>query len=480
MLSGAPFSGAPFSSVLGGLTYTVDLSDAGAATGTMTYQRTAFGSFTSAAALTSTMTGTPLHMLRDALTTTDAVAVALWPILVDALAASDSVSADAAVALLERIRATTGVTGTLSKTILEALEADDSASGTLVRNLTEALAVDDVASAALLAVLSEAISVGTAVETARQSQALIADALAMDEAFELALGVIIEEQINATSAFDEKATIVRTLVDALITSEVVENLYQAIAVVSAAIGTSDAVSLGFPMALSEDVRASSVMSNHLRAVVNAMSAMEINGTVEPVLTAVTVLTDGAVLDESLANVLSAVADLQDGISVSLFIEHDGQVFAAWVMNAETKAASKYLSYPFNSFAEIDGVLYAASQDGIYQLTGDDDAGDDIDARIESGLMDFGVSFLKRISDAYIGYASDGTVVLKITSTYAGEKKTNTYTLRPQTSTSAREGKQKLAKGTKALFWKFELLNTEGSSLELHSIRFLPLITSRRV
>lgn len=54
------------------------------------------------------------------------------------------------------------------------------------------------------------------------------------------------------------------------------------------------------------------------------------------------------------------------------------------------------SWPFfSSFCEIDGDLYATAEDGIYQITGDDDSG----KIIHTGAVfktDFGISNIKKI------------------------------------------------------------------------------------
>ena len=54
------------------------------------------------------------------------------------------------------------------------------------------------------------------------------------------------------------------------------------------------------------------------------------------------------------------------------------------------------SWPFfNSFCEIDGELFATAEDGVYQITGDDDSGEDI----HTGAVfktDFGISNNKKV------------------------------------------------------------------------------------
>ena len=45
-------------------------------------------------------------------------------------------------------------------------------------------------------------------------------------------------------------------------------------------------------------------------------------------------------------------------------------FAVYVMNLETFAVSSYANYPFNSFAEFNGMYLGCGADGLFQLDTD--------------------------------------------------------------------------------------------------------------
>ena len=147
-----------------------------------------------------------------------------------------------------------------------------------------------------------------------------------------------------------------------------------------------------------------------------------------------------------------------------------EVFYAFSTNLETGAVSEYTNYNFNS---ICGDL-AATDTGIYSLTGADDAGTAIAASIETGKFDFGSSMLKRMTDAYLGVSSDGNLTLTVTT----ESGTTAYTLTP--TTTLETVKANLARGHKGKYWSIKVENVTGSTMELDSIELLPQILSRRI
>ena len=147
-----------------------------------------------------------------------------------------------------------------------------------------------------------------------------------------------------------------------------------------------------------------------------------------------------------------------------------EVFYTFATNLDTGATTEYTGFNFNS---VSGDI-AANENGLYQLTGSDDAGTVISSSIETGKFNFGSSMLKRLTDAYLGVSSDGNLTLTVTT----ESGTTAYTL---TGTSDLETvKANLARGHKGQYWAIKVENVSGSTMELDSIELLPQILSRRV
>ena len=152
-----------------------------------------------------------------------------------------------------------------------------------------------------------------------------------------------------------------------------------------------------------------------------------------------------------------------------------QASQVWALNTTTQASSMYEGYDFNSFGLLGGHYYGCKGDGLYRLEGADDAGTPIRASINFGLKDFGKSELKGITNAYIGVASDGAMVLKVSAN--GDD--YFYSARAN-DTHRKTQRFDVGKGLRANYFELELLNTDGCDFDLSSIEFAAVTLSRRI
>lgn len=159
---------------------------------------------------------------------------------------------------------------------------------------------------------------------------------------------------------------------------------------------------------------------------------------------------------------------------------DNEDYIVWAVHPQYPAATEYENYEFNSFAQVGSTYLGAAYDGIYELSGSNDAGANIAAVVRTGLLDFGASQLKQVTRAYLGYTSDNRLILKTIATDGGQKTERWYELRDKTADDIREARIKLGKGVKSRYWQFELINTDGGDFEIDQLQLLPLMLSRRV
>lgn len=148
---------------------------------------------------------------------------------------------------------------------------------------------------------------------------------------------------------------------------------------------------------------------------------------------------------------------------------------AWVINTQTRASTRYENYGFNSFALIAGRYYGCRSDGIYELDGETDAGQPVQAMVSFGKQDFGTSALKRVTNLYVGTSSGGKLFVKV----LAEGEEYLY--------QARDGSEELqvqrfdlGRGLRANYLEFELYNTDGDDFELASVEFVAVPLSRRI
>jgi hypothetical protein len=166
---------------------------------------------------------------------------------------------------------------------------------------------------------------------------------------------------------------------------------------------------------------------------------------------------------------------------------DDVLYSAVVLNATTLAPGEYTNFPFNSFGQMGSTYLGATDSAIYALEGSNDDGVNIDAVVRSGLVNFGTSQFKRVPRAYLGYTSDGALVLKTISTGGtadgtgrGTKVERWYELTPRTADAPATARIKLGRGVKATYWQFELTNKDGADFNVSELQLLPVVLSRRV
>jgi hypothetical protein len=184
------------------------------------------------------------------------------------------------------------------------------------------------------------------------------------------------------------------------------------------------------------------------------------------------LADGVdITPEQLVNMIYQPTLLEGVEFEAGYLAPDGS-FTTWVMNTRSAAVTEYADYAFNSFASIGSRYYGASADGLFQLDGDTDDGEDIIARIVGGYLQFGGTQLSRLKEAYIA-ADGGGFVLRIRTADG-----LVYNYRTD-ARSGRSTKIHMGKGQRSRYFAFELLS-EGQDFDLDTLEFVPLVMQRRV
>lgn len=155
------------------------------------------------------------------------------------------------------------------------------------------------------------------------------------------------------------------------------------------------------------------------------------------------------------------------------------VGGAWSSPLDTFAMSRWEQQPFNSIAEIDGVLYAASDDGLYRL-GSQHEEQPIHAVIRGGLTDMDSPELKHASYFYAAYESEGTLAITVGYIPNGEEQSFTYAMPVRPATEPTSGRAKLGRGMRSRYWRFTLENVEGSDFTIFDQKLIVESTNRKV
>lgn len=176
-----------------------------------------------------------------------------------------------------------------------------------------------------------------------------------------------------------------------------------------------------------------------------------------------------------------IAEVLERGTAAITLRFDDELFTAWVMNTEgSRAVSRYTDYRFNSFAMLEGGMYAASDEGLYLLGGDTDDGDVISAGIRTLMLSFGTSRQKRVRSAYVGYTSTGRLLLKVRVVEQGELIEHWFEGIDLPANAPREQRIPVAMGLRSRYWQFELVNVDGADFEIDELELHPLVLQRRV
>jgi hypothetical protein len=197
------------------------------------------------------------------------------------------------------------------------------------------------------------------------------------------------------------------------------------------------------------------------------------GTLTPQLVLRVVVTEDLELSDTQALRMLFQPTLTEGIQLSAAYLSSGGGVVTWAMNTRSGAVTEYDNYAFNSFARIGNSYLGASDTGLYELLGDDDAGASIVASIKSGFAQWAGTRLAMFKGVYLGIRGTGDFVLKLVT---GDDKTYIYTVNAQ---SQKTTKVTTGKGLRARYWSFELVST-GQDFDLDTIEFVPVVSDRRV
>lgn len=174
-----------------------------------------------------------------------------------------------------------------------------------------------------------------------------------------------------------------------------------------------------------------------------------------------------------------IVDPLDDVYIQAITTADTLIYKAVVMNLNNNAVSEFRNYNFNSIVYFNGVFLGLGESGVYILDGEDDLGSTIEARIKSGLEDFGKNQISIPREAWMAFRSNnGTNSLRLD--VRVDEKTDLYPAYfGGNGNKIGEARSKLGRGIKARFFTWELRNLSGSRFMLESLRILGDVIKRK-
>ncbi len=173
-----------------------------------------------------------------------------------------------------------------------------------------------------------------------------------------------------------------------------------------------------------------------------------------------------------------VVEEVSGASVSaVYFKDPGLI--AWVLNTESAAVSWYDNFDFQSIAQVDDAVFGVNAEGIFLLTGDDDAGDPISASVRTGFMDFDTAYTKRLENLYFGYVSTGALYARLR-VKDSQHPASTYQLQERDASAPRNSRIEPGKGLFGRYWQVEIGNVSGAPFTVYDMDVDLSISNRKI
>jgi len=272
------------------------------------------------------------------------------------------------------------------------------------------------------------------------------------------------------------------IAEQLVANDSVETLYNGVVQVLATILMFDSERSSYPFEVTDYVTFSAEAIAKATYLAEQLEAIMATAVVENVLTIIVDETAELLAADSVELTANLFVELLDTADIYSLFKTNGDLAQAWVMNTEAgMPISEYDNYMFTSMTTFKGQSFGTTDSGVYELEGDTDVGNPITAQVESMMLDFGTSRMKRIRTAYMGYTSSNELVLKVMSVDDGELFEHWYKASPVGSNTApRTGMVEVGQGLRSRYWQFELTNVDGGDFELDVLELYPLFLGRRV
>lgn len=349
--------------------------------------------------------------------------------------------------------------------------AADEVSYGVVETIDDTIFVSDAIAEFSSAVLRDFIFADDSLVLETRLRVALNDTIRALDAVRAGQPVTISE--GATLAWALSAMYSTRVTEALKLTETVVRAFTLGVSVSDSARVYDALRNFFHFDLADDITVSDAVAGLARHVGLLSESLVGAETVSPHFVLSAVAQDDAILDDAFDLSMIFRPEVREQIRVSALLIGPNNDVTAWAVNTRTGAVSEYAGYDFNSFAQNGRYYLGSSSTGLYQLDGDDDAGEPIIAQLRSGYAQFGGSRYTSFKAAYLGLRGDGSVFLKLDT---GDGKAYTYksVVQNQQSTKVRFGK-----GLRARYFAFELIS-DGQDFDLDTVEFLPVVAQRRV
>ena len=333
----------------------------------------------------------------------------------------------------------------------------------LYETISEALAITDAVTPELCLLVSDYIRVREAVTGNAIFNNDISETITAIDTSVVGLVLDILESLGIADALTLIKSVNESLEEALTFSEVLSGLGAFQVSVSEAARLTDDAKAGFSMYVSEALASVDTVSCFSEMYLTLSESL---GATEAITAAIDVsvtLSENLYIIDSVSSQGEFYITVQEGVHLNVTIELDGEVYECWVLNTPGFYPSIYSGFDFNSYCVFDGRAFGANSAGIFELTGDTDAGSAIHTGMMTHETDFGVRNDKRFRKAYIGVSGDAPVMVMET----GDGERITYAI-------SSAGKVDASRSAHGRDWSLTVADFD----ELDTIQLVPVVLAR--
>lgn len=340
--------------------------------------------------------------------------------------------------------------------------------------VSDTVKFNETLSSSIVTLLFDTVHFNEAIVANQTVNESISDSLEFNEYILGSIGQVLEDNVKFNDAVTELRKAYASLSDSIDLNETITPSGRVYKSLSENIIFNDVLSNSFGATLSDTIKFNDAVSIVFSYYLS--DNIKFNETLNVVKRIIMSISDILNMNDSVSVSQKLKQSLEDGISFGGSFVLGDDTYDAWVLNSDVFATSQYTGYNFNS---ISGNL-AANSTNIYLIgEADDDAGTDIDAYFTTGLLDFGSNQLKTIPEAYVGYTTDGRILLKVRTSQSGANTEDWYEV-TNTYATEHESRFTIGRGLSSKYFQWKVENVDGADFDIDTITFFPAIFKRRL
>lgn len=197
---------------------------------------------------------------------------------------------------------------------------------------------------------------------------------------------------------------------------------------------------------------------------------------------ITVVTDGnATINSVAAGACDIEIDLINGVGgvyLTGVLITAPPMLEGWAVNCITGGHAAFTNYKFNGMFKLNGKFYSTSEEGLFEITGQEDNGEEIESYVATPLTDFGTMKLKSVPNVYIHMRSDGESQFRLVTDEDTDR--SAYVLSYDERGGVHRRRKQLHKGIKGTNWQVEIKNKNNSRLEVAQIDMPIAVLARTI